>query len=103
MELKVGQALASVVDETNVIVTRTDDGPAAITCGGLAMVAKDDPAAGAGMKAEPGHMAGSLLGKRYVNEAGTIELLCTKAGPASLAVDGELLVTAEAKALPSSD
>ena len=50
--------------------------------------------------ARPG---GSLLGKRYVNAAGNLELLCVKPGDGSLAADGESLVLKEAKPLPSSD
>ena len=52
---------------------------------------------------DPGHAGGTLLGKRYVNEAGELELLCTKPGDGSLAVAGEALVLKEAKPLPSSD
>jgi hypothetical protein len=46
---------------------------------------------------------GTLLGKRYVSEAGDLELLCTKPGQGSLACDGKLLVVKGAKPLPSSD
>jgi hypothetical protein len=49
------------------------------------------------------HAEGTLLGKRYVNEAGDLELLCIKPGDGSLAVDAVALVLKEAKALPSSD
>jgi hypothetical protein len=49
------------------------------------------------------HAEGTLLGKRYVNEAGDLELLCIKPGDGSLAVDGVALGLKEAKALPSSD
>jgi hypothetical protein len=49
------------------------------------------------------HAAGTLLGKRYVNEAGDLELLCIKPGDGSLAVGAVALVLKEAKALPSSD
>ena len=51
----------------------------------------------------PGSAGGTLLGKRYVNAAGALELLCVKPGDGSLAVDGEHLVLKEAKPLPSSD
>ena len=46
---------------------------------------------------------GTLLGKRYGNEAGTIELLATKAGAGSMAADGNALALAQAKTLPASD
>ena len=45
----------------------------------------------------------SALLKRYVDEAGRVELLCVKAGKGSLAIDGVALKTKDAKSLPSSD
>jgi hypothetical protein len=102
MKLGVGQALASAVDSTEVIVTKapTDD-DVDLTCGGVPMVLKgtEQPA----VEADPAFLGGSLLGKRYVDEAGSIEVLCTKPGQASLALGGERLAPAQAKTLPSSD
>jgi len=46
---------------------------------------------------------GTLLGKRYTNESGELELLCVKPGSGSLAADGVALVVKGAKPLPSSD
>ena len=46
---------------------------------------------------------GTQIGKRYVDEAGTLELLCTKPGEGSLALGEEQLSLKEAKPLPSSD
>jgi hypothetical protein len=43
------------------------------------------------------------MGKRYTNEAGDIEILCTKPGEGGLAVDGTPLEVKGAKPLPSSD
>ena len=50
-----------------------------------------------------GHGGGSLLGKRYVNTAGTVELLCISAGEGLPAVDGEVLHAKGATPLPASD
>jgi hypothetical protein len=44
-----------------------------------------------------------LIGKRYVDGSGTLEVLCTKPGASSLSVGDEPLTVASAKALPSSD
>ena len=101
MKLRVGLALASAVDTTNVIVTKVPEGEVDLTCGGVAMVAKGSAAPEA--EADPDHLGGTLIGKRYVNADDTLEVLCTKPGDGSLAVGGVALVTAEAKALPSSD
>jgi hypothetical protein len=43
------------------------------------------------------------MGKRYTNEAGDIEVLCTKPGEGGLAVGGTALEIKGAKPLPSSD
>ena len=43
------------------------------------------------------------MGKRYVNEAGDLELLCTKPGDGALSAAGALLAVKGAKPLPSSD
>ena len=43
------------------------------------------------------------MGKRYVDDAETLELLCTKPGECVLALGGEVLRLKEAKPLPASD
>jgi hypothetical protein len=57
----------------------------------------------AGVSLNPDAAKGTALGKRYVDEAGTLELLCTKPGEGSLGSGGVLLALKEAKPLPSSD
>jgi hypothetical protein len=46
---------------------------------------------------------GTLLGKRYTDAAGSVELLCTKPGPAGLAVNSIPLQLKDSKPLPASD
>lgn len=101
MKLRVGQALTSAVDGTSVIVTRIPQGDVSLTCGGVEMYAKGSEVP-AGLS-DPAQMTGTQLGKRYVDEADTIEVLCTKGGDGTLAIDGMALSTREAKALPSTD
>jgi len=48
-------------------------------------------------------MHGCLIGKRYINQEETIELLCVKSGDGSLYCNGEELMTKDTKKLPSSD
>jgi hypothetical protein len=103
VELKAGTRLASAVCSTEVIVIRPPAGPVTVTCGGHPMVPAGDPAAAGDGAIEPGHDAGTQLGKRYWDETASVELLCTKAGKGSLAVDGRLLEVKQAKPLPSSD
>ena len=52
---------------------------------------------------EPGFDGGTQLGKRYTDETGGLELLCTKGGPSSLSVGDVVLQIKDAKPLPSSD
>jgi hypothetical protein len=100
-EIKVGARLASDVCDTEVMVIASGDPDTSVTCGGAAMI--DAGADKSGASLDPDHSEGTQLGKRYVNEAGSIELLCVKAGEGALAVDGEMLVLKDAKPLPSSD
>jgi hypothetical protein len=100
--LKPGTRLKSAVCETQVIVIRGLPEPLLVQCGGAEMLAADEPAPeGGALSAD--HAAGSLTGKRYVDAEERIELLCTKAGQGSLAIDGTALAIKMAKALPSSD
>jgi hypothetical protein len=64
-------------------------------------MAPERPATGG--EPDPAFAEGTLMGKRYVDEAGTVELLCVKAGRGSLSIDGVPLRTKDAKSLPSSD
>jgi hypothetical protein len=101
VKLQVGQALASMVDTTAVIVVRAPADEVTVTCGGPEMVA--GKVGVASQSPDPTQQEGSLLGKRYVSEESDVELLCTKGGDGSLAVDGVALRLKEAKPLPASD
>ena len=46
---------------------------------------------------------GTLLGKRYTDDEGTVEILCTKPGAGTLTFDGQVLTLKESKPLPASD
>jgi len=56
-----------------------------------------------GLSVESGFEGELLVGKRYTDEAGTIEVLCTKAGASALSIGDDLLTRKDAKPLPSSD
>jgi hypothetical protein len=103
MKPRVGQTLASTVDATTVIVVRAPENDLEITCGGAAMVDPRGPAVGATGAADPTQMGGSQLGKRYADDEFGLELLCTKAGEGTLAVNGRPLPLKAAKPLPASD
>ena len=101
MELKPGIQLRSAVGTTEVVVVKAPGGPVELTSGGLPMVGRDEEAGPAPIAA--GQEGSVLLGKRYVDTAGTIEVLCTKPGDGALALDGRPLELKTAKPLPSSD
>ncbi len=96
--MKPGTKLKSSVCDTEVMVIRVGEGD--IECGGAPM-AEERPAERGTVDAA--FAEGTKIGKRYVDEAGTIELLCVKAGTGSLALSGTALRAKDAKPLPSSD
>ncbi|MDE0116584.1 MAG: hypothetical protein OXT07_08195 [bacterium] len=101
MDLKPGSRLKSSVCDTELIVVKAPDGDVDITCGGSPMA---DPAnAERSGEVAAGAADGTALGKRYVNEDESLEVLCTKPGDGSLAMAGTPLSLKEAKPLPASD
>lgn len=96
--MKPGTKLKSAVCDTEVMVVRAAD--AIVECGGHPM-ADDRPAERKPLN--PAFAEGTKIGKRYVNAAGTIELLCVKPGQGSLVIAGETLKVKDAKPLPASD
>lgn len=57
----------------------------------------------AGLELDPAHSGGTLMGKRFADDASGIEVLVTKPGAGSLSLDGQVLNLKDAKPLPSSD
>lgn len=100
--IKPGTRLRSAVCDVEVIVIKSAETDTDLRCGGAVMVALDDerPAA---LTAAAGYDGGTLLGKRYTDETGGLELLCTRTGPSSLSVGEVLLKLKDARPLPSSD
>ena len=100
--LQSGQQLASVVCDTRVIVVKAADGSATLTCGGEPMVPADREPVPTGNV--PEELTGpSSMGKRYVDDAGSLEVLCIKPGAGQLAANGVPLQVKSTKPLPSSD
>jgi hypothetical protein len=101
VELKPGARLRSLTCATQVVVV-SGSGEVELTCGGVAMAPLESTPSGEHVLAE-GLDQGSQVGKRYVDEAGTIEVLCTHAGEGTLGVGLVPLTIKGAKPLPSSD
>lgn len=102
MELKPGSRWRSAVCDTEVVVVRAPAGEVGLECGGHPMLALDADRPSGGAPA-PGFDAGAPMGKRFEDPELGLEVLVSKAGAGSLAVDGTLLEIKGAKPLPSSD
>jgi hypothetical protein len=100
--LKAGTRAKCAVCDTEVMIVRAAPAEVLVTCGGAELIGMD------AAKTPGAHAAAAVpqvaqVGKRYVNAAATVELLCTKGGKGELAIDGESLSVKQAKPLPSSD
>jgi hypothetical protein len=98
--LKAGTRLKSAVCSTEVMVVAAPKEEIEVTCGGAPLIAMGEQ--GGGTLAEDAK-GGTQIGKRYVNAAGDLEILCIKPGAGSLAAGGVALAIKGAKPLPSSD
>jgi hypothetical protein len=97
--MRPGDQLASTACSTRVLVIRADvDSQVVVACGGKPMV----PMSGAPSRPD-GAVPGTLIGKRYVDAAGSLELLCTASGGGSLTCDGVPMAVKAPKPLPASD
>jgi len=97
--MNAGSRWSSTTGPTEVLVVRPPSGPVTLSCGGEPMVpAGSVPADGAAPGDTP-----LLLGKRYTDAVSGLQLLCTKAGPGPVEVDGRPVERLDAKPLPASD
>lgn len=102
MKIIPGSRWKSAVCATEVVAVKAPKDDVQLECGGAAMLtaAADRPTGGA---PAADHKSRTLVGKRYGDNASGIELLCTKGGEGSLALNGRPLALREAKQLPASD
>ena len=102
LTLGVGKRLFSTACSTELMVIKAPAESVDITIGG------SEPVLSAAERGEPtallpGHDGGTLIGKRYVDDSESIELLCTKAGDGLPALGESVLHIKDAKPLPTSD
>jgi len=102
VELKPGERLRSTACEAEVVVIKAPAGEVDLRLGGHPVVPIGEPGP-PGLAVGAGFDGGLLIGKRYVDESGDLEVLCTKPGTSSLSVGDLVLGTKDAKPLPSSD
>jgi len=97
---KPGTKLSSTVCKTQIMVLRAPAEELEISCGGGPMQVGDPEELNAIDDTQSG---GTLVGKRYTDEAETMEFLCTRGGDGSVSVAGYTIDVKAAKKLPSSD
>lgn len=96
---KPGTKLSSTVCKTQIMVLRAPSEVLDISCGG-ALMQIGDPSE---LNSMSGDNAGTLVGKRYTDEAETMEFLCTRGGEGTISIEGYTIGVKAAKKLPSSD
>lgn len=101
MELVVGSRWQSAVSAVQLIVVAPPQRPSELRCGGAPMVTHDTAVDGHALAVAG--TPGPVLGKRYVDEATNLEVLCTRPGGGALEVDGRPMTLKAAKPLPASD
>jgi hypothetical protein len=102
IKLVAGARLASAVCAARAIVIHPTSAQGVLSCGGVPMEELGKATSTATQLAvpEPGQ---ALTGKRYVDEASGLEVLCTKAGRGAFAFAGRPLTLKQPKPLPNSD
>ena len=102
MQLTTGSRWRSAVCDTQVIVVKAPAQEVLLECGGHPMLPLDqEPPEGATIDAA--FASGTAIGKRFAHPDTELELLATKGGEGTLAVDGAPIPLKDAKPLPSSD
>ena len=101
-KLNTGGRFKSAVCAGEIMVVTASEDDVTLTCGGAEMVAPGTEVAD-DAQVHPDHAVGIAMGKRYITEDETIEVLCVKAGDGSLAVNGQLMLQKDTKQLPKTD
>jgi len=102
IQLKPGARLFGAACTTELIVVKAPSEPIDLRIGGhpACLSAADRDAS---LSVLTDESSAPAMGKRYVDESGSLEVLCTKAGPGAVGIGDVLLLAKDAKPLPSSD
>ena len=100
VSLTPGTRLKSTVCTTEIMVITAPAEGIAIMCGGEPM---NPDGEGNGGSVHQEHAAGSILGKRYTSEEGSLEVLCVKGGEGTLWAGGTAMKVKDSKKLPKTD
>lgn len=101
MKLEIGSRWASAVSDVEVVIVKSPKSDVALACGGHAVVTIGSTKSGESMV--EGDAGDVVIGKRYTDSTGELEVIVTKGGEGSLTANGEQLQLKGAKLLPSSD
>jgi hypothetical protein len=108
VDLKPGSRWRSEVCDTEVVVVRAPAWPVTFRIGG-ARALRADAAQGrpstdrSGAQPDAALAGGTLLGKRYTDEATGLQVLCVKPGEGTITVDGRPAAVMTPRQLPASD
>ena len=102
LTLKAGTKLFGAACTTEIVVVKAPADAVDLKIGGHAPVLSAADRTGDLSVTTPAESK-PAMGKRYVDAAGTIEVLCTKPGDGAVSLGDEILVQKDAKALPASD
>jgi hypothetical protein len=102
MVLKTGMRLKSAVCSLEAIIIRAPKVEGVLSCGAAPLLPFTE-SGGDVAPLEQDEPDRALAGKRYIDEAVDMEVLCTKSGRGALSFDGRVLTPKEAKPLPASD
>ena len=102
LDLKPGMRLLGAACTSEFVVVKAPAGATDVRIGGHPAVTAPEDRSGDLSVSTPADRR-PAMGKRYVDSADTIELLCTKVGDGAAAIGEELLSQKDAKALPASD
>ena len=108
VDLKPGSRWRSAVCDTEVVVVRAPAGPVTFRIGGAGVFRADTGQDGpsqdrGGAQPDAALAGGTLLGKRYTDEASGLQVLCVKPGEGTITVDGRPAAVVTPRQLPASD
>ncbi len=101
-DLRPGSRWRSAVCESEVIVVRAPAAPVLLCIGGAPVLAADSDRP-SGSAPDRALAEGTLLGKRYADEASGLQLLCTRSGAGTITVAGRPAMIMAPRKLPASD
>jgi hypothetical protein len=107
-DLKPGSRWRSAVCDTEVVVVRAPADPVTFRIGGAGVfpadASQDRPSRDReGARPDAALAGGTLLGKRYTDEATGLQVLCVKPGDGTITVDGRPAAVMTPRPLPASD